>query len=150
MASNAKLPTLKEIQGRPGRPPAILAEHLPKIEKLAALGLNDSTIAKHLGVHPATFAAAKNGVENSEISQAMEKGRLQAIERVAQRVDDWAAKNPIVTMYQAKAILGRHDDAWRDSKAAQADIKVEIKIIESSGPQATEPAIDAEYSEVDE
>jgi len=143
-----QLLTLAQTKGRPGRPPAILAEHLPKIEKLAALGLNDTTIAAHLGVAPKTLRESKNGVENSAVSAALEKGRLAAIERVAQRVDDWAVKNPIVTMYQAKAILGRHDTAWTDAKQGAAGGGVEIKITVSRGLAPEVEAIEADFEEI--
>ena len=144
----AKLLSIKDIRG-PGRPPAIVLEMIPEIEHLASLGLSDATIAASLGVDPTTLRASKNEVENSPVLLALQKGRLTAIRTVAERIDKHAIKNPIVAIYQAKAVLGRHDPAWQDQKQVQHSGNVSVTVVEGiAGPHSSQPVIEAEYEDL--
>lgn len=148
------LPTLAQARapGRPGRPPPIVQEMLPEIEHLASLGLNDATIAASLGISDRSLRRAKHADEGeSPVLTALKRGRLKAIRTVAERIDKHATANPIVAIYQAKAVLGRHDPAWQDQRQVQHTGSVQVSVTKGiAGPASSQPAIDAEYEELDQ
>ena len=133
--------------GRPPRPidPA-------EIERCAALGMNWEQIADGLEFSPRGLRERK--ADDIKLRAAYKRGHFRAQQAALTQLDGHAKKNPIVSIFKTKHILGWHDNVGAASQAPQA-IKVEIRIGQAGAtaviaPEGDTEPLEAEYEEVEE
>jgi len=81
-------------------------DQIRQIETLAGLGLNQIEIASVLGIGRATLQ--RKIAQDTEISDAMDRGKAKAKTNVARVAYEMALKNPVMTQFYLKCLGG-----WR-------------------------------------
>ena len=99
------------------KPKKIDDEVLERIESLAAHGLTNAQIAHNLGWAESTFYDYK--AKKSEISAALEKGKAQGIEEVANALYESAKGGNVVA--QIFFLKNRAPQEWRDKRELEVN-----------------------------